>query len=90
MQDLFCPRYIQFLDSKLQKCVCNLNPLQFIVAKGQIKTKAVWACHAVDSPKKQTNEFVLFAVKSKKANKTNLFLRFLGKSTACQSVFGFI
>ena len=28
-------------------------------AKGQIKPKADW--RAVDSPKKQTNEFVLFA-----------------------------
>ena len=45
---------------------------------------------AVDSPKKRTNEFVLFAVKSKKANKTNSFVRFLGESTAHQSAFGFI
>ena len=36
------------------------------------------------------NEFVLFVVKSKKANKTNSFLRFLGESTARQSAFGFI
>ena len=46
--------------------------------------------HAVDSPKKRTNEFVLFAMKSKKANKTNLFVHFLGESTARQSAFGFI
>jgi hypothetical protein len=45
---------------------------------------------AVDSPKKQTNEFDLFAVKSKKANKTNFFVCFLGESTARQSAFGFI
>ena len=39
--------------------------------------KADW--RAVDSPKKWTNEFDLFAVKSKKANKINSFVRFLGE-----------
>ena len=47
------------------------------VTKGQIKPKADW--RAVDSPKKQTDEFDLFAVKSKKANKSNLSIRFLGE-----------
>ena len=56
--------------------------------KGQIKLKADW--RAIDSPKKRTNEFILFAVKSKKANKTNSFVRFLGESTARQSAFDFI
>ena len=45
---------------------------------------------AIDSPKKQTNEFVLFAMKSKKASKTNLFVHFLGESAVRQSAFGFI
>ena len=44
----------------------------------------------VDSPKKQTNKFVLFAVKSKKANETNSFIHFFGEPTAHQSAFGFI
>ena len=39
-----------------------------IQSKGQIKPKADW--RAVDAPRKQRNEFVLFAVKSKKAIKT--------------------
>ena len=39
--------------------------------------KADWC--AVDSPKKGTVEFDLFDVKSKKANKTNLSVRFLGE-----------
>ena len=39
--------------------------------------KANW--RALDSPKKQTDEFDLFAVKSKKANKTNSSVRFLGE-----------
>ena len=37
--------------------------------------------HVVDSPKKWTNEFHYFAVKSKKAYKTNWFICFLGEST---------
>ena len=55
--------------------------------KGQIKPKAIWARHRFSQ---KTNEFVLFAVKSKKANKTNLLVCFLGESTARQSAFGFI
>ena len=48
-------------------------------------SKADWC--ALDSPKIRTDEFDLFAVKSKKANKTNLSVRFLGESMACQSAF---
>ena len=58
------------------------------IAKGQIKPKADW--RAVDSPKKRMNEFEFFALKSKKVNKTNSFVRFLGESMARQSAFGFI
>ena len=57
-------------------------------SKGQIKPSADF--HAVDSPKKQTNEFGFFAVKSIKAKKLNSFVHFLGKSTARQSDYGFI
>ena len=39
--------------------------------------KADW--RAVDSPKKRTNEFDLFGVKSKKTNKKNSSVRFLGE-----------
>ena len=35
---------------------------------------------AIDSPKKRMDEFDLFAVKSKKANKTNSSVHFLGES----------
>ena len=55
--------------------------------KGQIKPKADW--HAVDSPKKRANEFVLFAFLLFTANKTNPFVRFLGESTLRQSCFWF-
>ena len=59
-----------------------------MVPKGQIKPKADW--RAVDSPKKRTNEFVLFAFLLFTANKTNSFVRFLGESMTRQSAFGFI
>ena len=44
-------------------------------SKGKIKPKADW--RAIDSPKKQTNKFVLFAEKSKKANKMNFVCLFV-------------
>ena len=50
------------------------------VAKSQIKPHAVWVLCRFSQ--KWMNEFVLFAMKSKKANTTNLFVRFLGESTA--------
>ena len=53
--------------------------------KGQLISKA--NCQAGDSPKKRTDEFDLFALKSKKANKTNSSIRFLGESMARQSAF---
>ena len=47
--------------------------------------KADW--RAVDSPKKQKDEFDLFAMKSKKANKTNSSVYFLGEvSRPCPNV----
>jgi hypothetical protein len=54
-----------------------------IFPKGRIKPKADW--RAVDSPPQKMNEFAFFAVKSKKTNKTNLFIPFWGESTARQS-----
>ena len=49
----------------------------FARTKGQIKPKADW--HAVDSPEKRMNEFVLFAFLLFTANKTNSFIRFWGR-----------
>ena len=48
-----------------------------ILTKGHLISKADW--HAIDSPKNWTNEFDLFAVKSKRANKINSSVRFLGE-----------
>ena len=59
--------------------------LFFLMAKGQLIAKADW--RAIDSPKKQTDEFDLFAVKCRKTNKTNASIRFLGESMARQSAF---
>ena len=58
-----------------------------INVKGQKKLKADW--RAVDSPKKRTNEFFLFAFLLFTANKTNSFVHFLGESTARPNCFRF-
>ena len=63
-------------------------PSHILTPKGQIKPKVDWC--DIDSPKKQTNKFVLFAFLLFTANKTNSFVHFLGESMARQSAFGFI
>ena len=45
--------------------------------KGHLISKAIYGL--LTSPKKRTDEFDLFAVKSKKANKTNSSVRFYGR-----------
>ena len=57
------------------------------MVKDQLKPKADW--RAVDSPEIRTNGFVLYAFLLFTANKTNLFVRFFGESTASQSCFWF-
>ena len=67
------------------------SPIFFLqCTKGQLISKAIYGLRT--SPKKWMDEFVLLAVKSKKANKTNsnLSVHFLGESTTCQSAYGFI
>jgi hypothetical protein len=61
-------------------------PKFFTNIKGQIKPKADW--HAVDSPKKRTNDFFLFYSSWQK--QTNSFVRFLGESTVRKSAYSFI
>ena len=51
----------------------------FKEAKGQLISKADW--RAIDSPKKQTDKFVLFAFLHYTANKSNSSVPFLGDST---------
>ena len=55
-------------------------------SKGQIKIKADWP--TVDSPKKQTDEFDLLAVKNKKQTKQIRLFSFWENCN--QSAFGFI
>ena len=57
------------------------------LAKGQIKPKADWRRRFSQKIKEQN---CFFATKSKKAKKTNWFVRFLGESMACQSSYDFI
>ena len=54
--------------------------LHKVLSKGQLIPKADW--RAKDSPKKPTNEFVLFAFLLFMANKSNSSVRFFGESTA--------
>ena len=56
-------------------------------SKGQLISKADW--RAIDSPKKRTDEFVLFAFLLFTTNKSNSSVRFFGESTARQSAFRF-
>jgi hypothetical protein len=56
-------------------------------SKGQLILKADW--RAIESPKKRTDEFILFAFLLFTASKSNSFICFLGESTACQSAFRF-
>ena len=55
--------------------------------KGQLISKADW--RAIDSPKKQTDEFILFAFLLFTANKSNLSVHFLGESKASQFAYRF-
>ena len=58
-----------------------------VYVKGQIKPEAVWVGRRFSQ---KTSEFDLFAMKSKRANKENSFVCFLGESTACQSAYSFL
>ena len=53
--------------------------------KGQLISKAIYG--PLTSPKKQTDEFVLFAFLLFRANKSNSSVRFLVESTTRQSAF---
>ena len=55
--------------------------------KGRLISKADW--RAIDSPKKRTDGFILFAFLLFTANKSNSSVRFSGESTARQSAFWF-
>ena len=55
------------------------------VSKGQLISKADW--RAIESPKKRTDEFVLFTFLLFRANKSNRPFVFLEESAAHQSAF---
>ena len=63
----------------------NQNENYSTWGKGQLISKADW--RAIDSPKKRTDEFVLFAFLLFMANKSNSSVRFLGEFMARQSAF---
>ena len=59
-----------------------------LATKGQLISKAIYGL--LTSPKKRTDEFVLFAFLLFTANKSNSYIQFLGESMARQSAIGFI
>ena len=58
-----------------------------VQTKGQLISKAIYGL--LTSPKKRTDEFVLFVFLLFTANKSNSSVRFLGESIARQSAFRF-
>ena len=60
-----------------------LSEKKLPLRKGHLIPKADW--RAIDSLKKRTDEFVLFAFLLLTANKSNSSIDFLGESTARQS-----
>ena len=58
-----------------------------MLGKGQLISKAIYGL--LTSPKKRTDEFVLFAILLFMANKSNSSVRFLGEPRARQSAFQF-
>ena len=61
--------------------------MKYCRTKGQLISKAIYGL--LTSPKKRTDEFVLFAFLLFMANKSNSSVHFLGESTAHQSAFQF-
>ena len=59
--------------------------IRITILKVRSNQKADW--RAIDSPKKRTDKFDLFAVKNKKGNKKNSSVCFLGKSMVRQFAF---
>ena len=59
----------------------------FALTKGQLISKAIYGL--LTSPKKRTDEFVLFAFLLFTVNNSNSSVRFLGESIARQSAFRF-
>jgi len=57
------------------------------MVKGQLISKAIYGL--LTFPKKQTDAFVSFAFLLFTANNSNLFIHFMGESTARQSAFWF-
>ena len=66
-----------YSEKKVVKCKSAIHYIIRVHAKGQIKSKSRLAGRRFSQ--KRMDEFDLFAVKSKKANKSNSSVRFLGE-----------
>ena len=79
--------FLEYMNFNKQKVDIFLKSIERAGPKGQLISKADW--HAIDSPKKRTDKFVLLAFLLFKGNKSNSSVRFLGESKARQSAFRF-
>ena len=78
----------QYVCTNTQVCVVSFQRNHNnVLTKGHLISKAIYGL--LTSPQKRTDEFVLFAFLFFTANKSNSSIRFLGKSMARQSAFGF-
>ena len=78
---------IKLVFSKKATKIDKIFPIDLTLTKGQLILIA--DCRTIDSPKKRTDEFVLFAFLLFTANKSNWSVHFLGDSTMHQSAFWF-
>ena len=76
---------LKYSFSEKTKKICAICLMVLMFTKGQLISKAIYGL--LTSPKKQTDEFVLFAFLLFTTNKSNSSVRFLGESTARQSAF---
>ena len=74
--------------SKKATKIDKIFTVDLTLTKGQIKLKAVWACHGFSQ---EMNKQICFVcLQKQKSRQKNSFVSFLGESMAQQSAFGFI
>ena len=78
-----CIQCQRFQKAKKQLCKTIAGGKEMYMVKGQIISKGLFGVVSSNSPKKQTNEFIVVV-------KTNLFVRFLGEFEGTKSPFEII
>ena len=78
---------LKYVSINEQEGISKQGGWNVLFTKGQLISKAIYG--QLISPRKQKDEFVLFAFLLFMANKSNSSFCFLGESTARQSAFRF-